>query len=344
MTDLWQKLKNEVRPVYLYGMGNGADKILDECIRRGIKISGVFASDGFVRNQVFRSFTVESFSSAKEKSPDMIALLCFGSSLENVIEGVEQKAQEITLFAPSVPVYGTEIFDSEFYKKNEEKIRLARSLFADEKSKSVFDGIIGYRLSGEINNLFEIETSRSENYKLLNLKNEIFVDLGAYRGDTVLEVDRLCRTEKIYAVEPDKKNFEKLKRNTQHIENVLYFNCAIGEKDGKTTFERGSGRGSSVSEKGEEIPLRSVDSILENERVSYIKIDVEGNEKQALAGAEKTIRKYMPKMKIAVYHRSGDLFDLPLLVNKISDKYSLYLRHEPSLPDWDTDIFAIPKE
>lgn len=344
MMDLWQKLKGESRPIFLYGMGNGADKILDECMRQGIEISGVFASDGFVRNQVFRGFTVKSYSAVKEKNPDMIALLCFGSALENVISSIKQKANEITLFAPSVPVYGDEIFNADFYKNNKEKIRLARSLFSDEKSKEVFDRIIEYRLSGEIGNLFEIETSRNDNYKLLNLNNEIFMDLGAYRGDTLAEVNSLCSLECAIAVEPDKKSFNKLKENTEEIRNVTYLNCAVGEKDGETFFKKSRGRGSAVSDKGEIITVRSVDSILDGKRATYIKFDVEGNEKSAILGAEKTIKEHLPKMKIAVYHRSEDIFTLPLLINEIFDGYCFYLRHEPSLPDWDTDIIVIPKE
>ncbi len=344
MTDLWQKLKKEKGPVYLYGMGNGADKILDECIRLGIEISGVFASDGFVRNQVFRGFKVESYSAVREKSPDMTALLCFGSALEEVISSIKQKSDEIRLYAPSVPVYGDEIFNSEFFEKNEEKIRLARSLFADERSKEVFDKIIEYRLSGDIKYLFEAESDRNENYKLLELKNEIFFDLGAYRGDTVLEVEEHCNLEKIYALEPDKKSFEKLKANTAHIKNVNYFNCAVGERDETVFFKKSRGRGSSVGKTGEEIESRSVDSILQNEKVTFMKLDVEGNERKALLGAKSTIKNYLPKLKIAAYHRSEDIFALVLLINEITDKYRIYLRHEPSLPDWDTDIFAIPKE
>ena len=46
--DLWTRLKSESRPVLLYGIGNGADKIFDVCRDYGIEILGVFASDGFV--------------------------------------------------------------------------------------------------------------------------------------------------------------------------------------------------------------------------------------------------------------------------------------------------------
>ena len=77
--DVWKILGREHRPIVVYGMGNGADKILDELTRRGISVSGVFASDGFVRHQQFRGFTVLSYAEAVERDGDIIVLLCFES-------------------------------------------------------------------------------------------------------------------------------------------------------------------------------------------------------------------------------------------------------------------------
>ena len=59
---VWEVLKKSEKPVILYGMGNGADKVLDECQRLGINVSGVMASDDFVRGQSFRGFTVKKLS------------------------------------------------------------------------------------------------------------------------------------------------------------------------------------------------------------------------------------------------------------------------------------------
>ena len=66
MKDLWNYLKEANKPIVLYGMGNGADKIISVLNRYGIKISGVFASDGFVRQKVFHGFNVTDYKTAKE--------------------------------------------------------------------------------------------------------------------------------------------------------------------------------------------------------------------------------------------------------------------------------------
>ena len=91
--DLWHYLQIESgkgRPIVLYGMGNGADKIISVCQSYGIPISGVFASDGFVRGHSFHGKRVLSFSEAKETyGRDMIILLSFASSRPDVLSLIE---------------------------------------------------------------------------------------------------------------------------------------------------------------------------------------------------------------------------------------------------------------
>ena len=104
MTDIWNKLKAEERPVLLYGTGNGADKILDELAKYGIEIKGVFASSGFVRDRYFRGFKVMSFEEAENIFGDFVALFSFGSNRPEVIDNIKRITSSHTLLAPEVPV------------------------------------------------------------------------------------------------------------------------------------------------------------------------------------------------------------------------------------------------
>ena len=63
--------------------------------------------------------------------------------------------------------------------------------------------------------------------------------------------------------------------------------------------------------------MRALDSVLSGRPCTYLKMDVEGAEREAIAGAEKTIRQYAPKLNIAAYHRSEDFFQLPLLIHAL---------------------------
>ena len=131
MKDLWNYLKEANKPIVLYGMGNGADKIISVLNRYGIKISGVFASDGFVRQKVFHGFNVTDYKTAKETFGDMIVLVCFGSSLPDVIANIKRIADEQELYAPDVPVYGDVLFNMEYAILNRERLENIYNRLAD---------------------------------------------------------------------------------------------------------------------------------------------------------------------------------------------------------------------
>ena len=188
MKDLWNYLSETQKPIVLYGMGDGADKVIRVLDNKGIKVSGVFASDTFVRNKTFRGFKVTNYLTAKELFPDMIVLLCFGTALPDVIDNIKNIANECELYAPDVPVAGGDVFDTAYYVLNEDKINAARKVLADSASIKTFDNIIEYKLSGDINKLFSCEIDNEEIYNVLRIeKTKCFVDLGAYRGDTVAD-------------------------------------------------------------------------------------------------------------------------------------------------------------
>ena len=131
MTDLWQYLKNAEKPIVLYGTGDGADKILNVMAEKGIKASGVFASDGFVRKRVFREMPVLSYKEAVKTYGDMIILIAFGSSLPDVIENFVKLSLLHETYVPDVPVAGGELFDIDFY--NEKLKNAARYYYSAEK-------------------------------------------------------------------------------------------------------------------------------------------------------------------------------------------------------------------
>ena len=106
MQYLWEYLKTVKKPILLYGTGNGADKIIDRLLLYGVTVSGVFASDGFVRNRYFRGFKVISYSESKAVFKNFIVLVAFGSKRPEVLNNVEKIAFEQELYVVDVPVFG----------------------------------------------------------------------------------------------------------------------------------------------------------------------------------------------------------------------------------------------
>ena len=89
LIDIWQKLKTEQNPILIYGTGNGADKVIDCLTALDINISGVFASEGFVRDRVFRGFKVLSISDAKKLFGNFTGLISFGSNRADTLDYIK---------------------------------------------------------------------------------------------------------------------------------------------------------------------------------------------------------------------------------------------------------------
>lgn len=343
---LFEVLKKETRPIVVYGMGNGADKIFDVCESRGIKISDIFASDEFVRGHSFRGMRVKTYGEICEIYDDFVVLLAFAVFKDDLMKRIESISKEHTLLVPDVPLFGPGIFDYDFLEANIEKIEEAYHIFADEKSREVFVDVINFRLTGKPEYLWRCESGREEVFEnIIRLgKNEDYVDLGAYDGDTIAEF--LENTggsfSSITAFEPDRKNMKKLSKAFGELENCRLFSYASWESNCVMKFSGSGGRMSCFDENGAEVEARSVDSVCE--RASYIKMDVEGAEYETLMGCRNIIRKYQPALAVSAYHRVGDIFTLVILLSKLNPNYRIYLRHHPYLPSWETNIFTSTPE
>ena len=351
--DLWSYLASTHKTVVMYGMGNGADKILAVCEGYGIKVADFFASDGFVRGHSFHGKVVLSYSAVKEKygTENIIVLLSFGSSLPDVLELFKRVNSECEMYAPDVPVCGEALFTYEFFKQNKEKIEQVYSLLADEISQKIYQSIINYKLSGKLSYLFDAESDKSESYSLLDAKSfRSAADLGAYNGDTVRELLGYCPDiDTVYAFEPDRRNFRKLNEYCNTFEGkaqLIPINAAAWSKDTTLIFGGEGNRNSGLfaplkTAKSVEVSARSLDSVLDGKGVDYIKYDVEGAEREAIVGSRETIFKYKPALLVSAYHRSEDIFNLPLQIHGINPDYKLYYRRYPYVPAWDLNLICI---
>lgn len=350
--DLWQYLSASKKTVVMYGMGNGADKILAVCEKYGIAVADFFASDGFVRGQSFHGKTVLAFSDVINKygKDNIIVLVSFASSLPDVMNNIIKIGEQCEMYIPDVPVRGSTLFCEEFETANKDSIAKAYSLLADDRSREVFKGILDFRRTGRLEYLSATEDSRDIIMsELLNLNEyRVAADVGAYNGDTAEELITLCPLiERIYAFEPDRKNYKKLELCASNHPEILPINAAAWSENRTLIFDDSGNRNAGLNEEGiskrkAEVQAVSLDNII-NEKIDYIKYDVEGAEKEALLGSYDTIRKYAPDLLISLYHRTEDLHELILLVNNIYPEYNLYLRRYPYIPAWDLNLYATIK-
>ncbi len=333
----------------MYGMGNGADKILAVCEKYGIKVCDFFASDGFVRGHAFHGKTVLSYSEIKAKYKEFIVLVSFATSLPDVLERIYSISQESELYVPDVPVFGETLFTREFVEKNTDKIQRCASLFADRESVRVYESVINAKLTGKISHLRASETDRETVYReiLRPQTYRSYADLGAYNGDTVRELLEFApNLELAVALEPDGRNFRKLSEYAQGEDRLHLELHNVGAWDhADTLFFDGSGNRnaniSQIGKKTKEVPVDALDNILGDHAVDYVKYDVEGSERQALEGSRETIIRFAPDLLVSMYHRSEDIFELPLILHEMNPEYKLYLRRFSYLPAWDLNLYAI---
>lgn len=325
----------------IYGMGNGADKVIDEFNRLEIPILGVTASDDFVRGQIFRGFTVKKLS---DFEGDFIVAIGFATCIPEVMNHIYSLSEKYRVIVPCVPVFGDEIFNREFVEKNADKINAAHSLF-EEESKRIFEGCINFMFGGELETLKSITSEKDEVFKnVLKLNSsESYLDLGAYKGDTVEEFLHYCGGdyESITALEPDRRTFRKLCDYLEIIPRSTAYQKIIYNEITTLCFSSKAGRQSTIADKGEEIETATVDMLCQNKSVTYIKMDVEGAEKEALEGAKTTLKEQKPKLNIALYHRSGDIFELPLKIAQTNSDYKFHIRRHPYIPCWDMNLYCV---
>lgn len=177
----------------------------------------------------------------------------------------------------------------------------------------------------------------------------VFIDGGCYDCHTDQEFIKWCRGryEKIYAFEPDEENYEKCleKCRKEQIKNIEIYRKGLWDSETELSFQANMGQGSRIGEGAcaeniVKVSTAAIDSIAAQDRVTFIKLDVEGAELKALQGAEKTIRRDRPRLAICIYHKPEDIVEIPAYILSLHSDYKLYIRHYQMSPN-ETILYAI---
>jgi FkbM family methyltransferase len=238
----------------------------------------------------------------------------------------------------------------EFLKERDEALG-AFHLMADEESRRVFRANLLLRLRGCFQDIQC--TCPGEQYfpdTIVNLtEQEVFIDGGAYNGDTIEVFLKQCasRFSKIVAFEPDPATYHKLQDYVSRLETkirqkVFCRNAALGSQNGKISFDAEGTLGSCANASGStEVDCVALDEDQASSPPTFIKLDVEGSELDALAGAKKIIGTNGPLLAVCVYHRPFDLWRVPLYLASVNPGYRFFLRqHEDD--GHESVVYAVP--
>lgn len=161
---------------------------------------------------------------------------------------------------------------------------------------------------------------------------EVFVDSGCYDFESSERLMDICDVKKIYAFEPDAQNLEKVKLNVARLQckdKVEIFNCGLWDQSTILYFHSSGDMMSKVCCDGKEedkIEVVALDSVIK-EKVTFIKMDIEGSEMKALQGGRSLIQTYRPKLAISIYHKPEDLIDIPAYIHELVPEYKMFIRH-----------------
>ncbi len=230
-----------------------------------------------------------------------------------------------------------------------ENYRWLYGRLADNRSREVLNGIIRYWFKFDLDRLHALcETVFADYYDLdiLNCdESDVIVDLGAYTGDSVLDyIHTYGAYKKIYAYEITPSVYQTLHQNLSKYPEMIPLRKGVGSKRGKMFVNDGPHKaGNKLLGQGDyEVEVVTLDEDIQ-EAISVIKMDIEGGEKDAIAGAESHIKSEKPRMLVSSYHLPEDIFEIPRLIDSIRDDYRFYMRFNGRGCLWPCDyvLFAV---
>jgi FkbM family methyltransferase len=235
-----------------------------------------------------------------------------------------------------------------------DRITKAFDLFEDRRSREIFLSHIRWRLHLDYDALpVPVGDVIYFNSRLiLPSANDSLVDGGAFTGDTVesfLGTFGQRGFHRVWSFEPDPRNFEKLQQYVASLPGelrgkVIPLPCAVGEQSSVINVENSGAPSSRVGHGDYQVSCRMIDELIEGDSTpSFIKLDIEGYEPQALRGARQTMVRGRPVLTVCVYHVQDHLWSIPLQISDTVEDYRYTL--VPHLSDgWDLVLYAVPRE
>lgn len=227
------------------------------------------------------------------------------------------------------------------------------NMLEDSVSREIYYDICMWRVSLRSNYLVDAyrkstaATVRQYYDPIISLSDkETYVDAGGYIGDSIQDfLSQVQSYGKIYCYEPDSNNIAKAKENLKLYENIIYKNLGLGEKRTTAKFSNMGLSSSSIlhdTDEGDIVDIVTLDEDIE-QKITFLKMDIEGEELGALRGAKRHIVEDRPILAICLYHNVEDIYAIPQYIGSIVDNYRFCIRHYTPFHG-ETVLYAIPNE
>lgn len=358
--ELFKKLRSKDIIIYGYGtIGVGVEKL---CENFGFRIDAVCDKNKI--GQSYKTGIIEDMNIVLSRLKDVMVIICIRGAYKEIKNQYKETVPEENFIDGDDFYHDTYSF---LVLEDEKSIYTSmlntyRRLFVErnDELKKVIDCLGDTKSVDTILNRFKYLITYNKEYinevydpcqyfpeDILKLtKNEVFLDCGAYDGDTLLEFMKKSKNQfnKACCFEPVTDACNKLNRMIKDMgvsEKVKAYPLGVFDKKGKVYFSE-SGTSSRIIDTAEGMISIETDTIdnMDIKDVSFIKMDIEGAELAALRGAEKTIKKYKPKLAICIYHKPQDMIDIPLYIMNLGLDYKYYVRQH-FLGQTETVFYAL---
>ncbi len=339
--DYLEEKYKKFKYICVFGVGNIGKSLPEELAQNGIVVNFFCDNDNSKVGNKYNGIlciSLEELETYKDETVVIIATRYF--------KEIYKQLQELGF--KNLDRVLSNKFDVDGYFRNNkvesviDKITKVIDILADEESKRVYTRIIeewcindySYGQLDDIcleNQYFDKDVIKLE-------KDEIFVDCGAYIGDTLDDFILVTggKFQKAYLFELSILNFKILENRVKDVyaavsERIESINSGVADVTKEIYYcedDEGSLLSEGGNQKGHVIKL---DDYFTNKKVSYIKMDIEGAELSALNGAEKLLKRCSPKLAVCLYHKPQDLWEIPLYLKKLVPEYKLFIRHYTDL-------------
>lgn len=354
------KKVNKFHYVYLWGISESCDEAIKFFTKNKIKIKAIIDQHPDKYNYKYKEIEViNQPTDTIDKSGAYIITISYYETIKNNLK-IKHKNIEKQLFI--FDGYFQENKTTNFYIKNKEAISKCYNSLSDSKSKKIYNNTLKYRYIRNPKLIEKLYEPRTECYLdkvfINNYKDGLYIDAGSYNADfiTTLQNKVNINNSKFYIFEPNKIFYKNIKESLDKNINYKIFNVALCDQDSEMEFmqiptstshiinKKYNAYKNTINEnKISKIKTNKLDAIIKKEKVSGIKIDVEGAEYSLLKGATKTIKRDRPIILIAIYHKWEDLYRLQNYIIDLNLDYKFYIRHY-SLSVAKTILYCIPEE
>lgn len=335
------------RSIVIFGAGSVGEAVA-ECLQEKNIIITAFCDNHKSGWSERFNVPITNVATLMSDYKDAILVICVGPLYSSTIKKqvIEAGFPEEMIFQRynAWHYYSADKFRENYYDGYE----WAYNFFSDKWSREIITNRIrGYLGHCELPYVSYNEQYFEEGYMPLS-DQEVFYDIGGFDGDTSETFSR-CTNGKyrhIYFFEPDESNLLNAQKKLKDLTNITWINKAVWARETEVSFVSEGGSSRCLLGGDNVIPAISIDSFRKEDEETHLsptfmKMDIEGAEQQALIGAVETISQYQPKLAVCVYHKPEDIYELPQTILKYGN-YKMSLSHyTPGMNE--TVLYALPK-